>query len=114
MNDFNKAWEVLLANLQSKIADDIDLKGVLFLIGVQELQQGIKEFNKEEKQDILHLAICKVLSLFGYYKFEKLDADGWPHFTELKPIKNLTEKQQDLLIKQAIISYFESTSNTSE
>jgi len=106
MKNFNKKWEKLLIKLQSEIAADLDLKGVLFLIGVQELQQGIREFNKEEKQDLLHLAICKVLSPYGYFKFEKLDDDGWPHFTELKPIKNLTEKQQDLLIKQAIITYF--------
>ena len=106
MKSLNKKWEKLLIKLQSEVAADLDLKGVLFLIGVQELQQGIKEFNKEEKQDLLHLAICKVLSPYGYFKFEKLDDDGWPHFTELKPIKNLTEKQQDLLIKQAIITYF--------
>jgi len=106
MKSLNKKWEKLLIKLQSEITADLDLKGVLFLIGVQELQQGIKEFNKEEKQDLLHLAICKVLSPYGYFKFEKLDNDGWPHFTELKPIKNLTEKQQDLLIKQAIITYF--------
>ena len=97
---------MLLVKLQSDISSDLDLKGVLFLICVQELQQGIKEFNKEEKQDILHLAICKVLSPYGYFKFDKLDEDGWPHFIELKPIKNLSENQQDLLIKQAIITYF--------
>ena len=106
MKGLNKNWEKLLVKLQSEISADLDLKGVLFLIGVQELQKGVKEFNKEEKQDILHLAICSVLSPYNYFKFEHLDEDGWPHFTELKPIKNLAEKQQDLLIKRAIINYF--------
>jgi len=106
MDSLNKKWGALLLKLQKDIAEDIDLKGVLFLIGVQELQKGIQDFTKEEKQDILHLAVCKLLTSYGYFKFEKVDEDGWPHWEELKPIKNLTGEQQDLLIKEAIIAYF--------
>jgi len=107
MTDLNKKWNKLLLQLQNDISEDIDFKGVLFLIGVQELQLGIKQFSKEEKQDVLHLAVCKLLTPFGYFKFEKVDEDGWPHWEELKPIKNLTGKQQDLLIKEAILAYFD-------
>ena len=106
MTGLSKKWDALLLKLQKDIAEDIDLKGVLFLIGVQELQMGIKEFSKEEKQDILHLAVCKLLTPYGYFKFEKVDEDGWPHWIELKAIKNLSGKQQDLLIKEAIVAYF--------
>ena len=106
MDGLSKKWDALLLKLQKDIAEDIDLKGVLFLIGVQELQKGIQDFTKEEKQDILHLAVCKLLTPYGYFKFKKVDEDGWPHWIELKPIKNLTGKQQDLLIKEAIITYF--------
>ena len=63
-------------------------------------------FTKEEKQDVLHLAVCKLLTPYGYFKFEKVDEDGWPHWIELKAIKNLSGKQQDLLIKEAIVAYF--------
>ena len=106
MDSLSNKWDALLLKLQKDIAEDIDLKGVLFLIGVQELQKGIQDFTKEEKQDILHLAVCKLLTSYGYFKFEKVDEDGWPHWEELKPIKNLTGEQQDLLIKEAIIAYF--------
>ena len=106
MDGLSKKWDALLLKLQNDIAEDLDLKGVLFLIGVQELQKGIQDFTKEEKQDILHLAVCKLLTSYGYFKFEKVDEDGWPHWEELKPIKNLTGEQQDLLIKEAIIAYF--------
>lgn len=107
MIDVNKKWNKLLLQLQNDISEDIDFKGVLFLIGVQELQMGIRDFSKEEKQDILHLAVCKLLTPFGYFKFEKVDEDGWPHWEELRPIKNLASKQQDLLIKKAILAYFD-------
>ena len=106
MNSLSKQWDALLLKLQNEVDEDIDLKGILFLIGVQELQKGIKSFTKEEKQDLLHIATCKLLSSYGYFKFNKIDEDGWPHWIELKPIKNLTGKQQDLLIKEAIINYF--------
>ena len=106
MIGLSKKWDKLLLQLQNDISEDIDFKGVLFLIGVQELQMGIKEYSKEEKQDILHLAVCKLLTPYGYFKFEKVDEDGWPHWIELKAIKNLSGKQQDLLIKEAIIAYF--------
>ena len=49
MEKLNNKWDALLLKLQKDIAEDIDLKGVLFLIGVQELQMGIKEYSKEEK-----------------------------------------------------------------
>tara|TARA_B100000902_G_scaffold70116_1_gene75903 strand:- start:1525 stop:1848 length:324 start_codon:yes stop_codon:yes gene_type:complete len=106
MNSLSKQWDTLLLKLQNEVDEDIDLKGILFLIGVQELQKGIKSFTKEEKQDLLHIATCRLLSSYGYFKFNKIDEDGWPHWIELKPIKNLTGKQQDLLIKEAIINYF--------
>jgi len=106
MEKLKNNWDAILLKLQKDIAEDIDLKGVLFLIGVQELQKGIVSFTKEEKQDILHLAVCKLLTPYGYFKFEKVDEDGWPHWIELKAIKNLSGKQQDLLIKEAIIAYF--------
>ena len=106
MEKLNNNWDALLLKLQKDIAEDIDLKGVLFLIGVQELQKGIVSFTKEEKQDVLHLAVCKLLTPYGYFKFEKVDEDGWPHWIELKAIKNLSGKQQDLLIKEAIVAYF--------
>ena len=72
MTDLNKKWDVVLLKLQKDIAEDIDLKGVLFLIGVQDLQKGIQNFTKEEKQDILHLAVCKLLTPYGYFKFDNL------------------------------------------
>jgi len=81
------------------------LKGVLYLIGVQELSLGIKQYDRHEKVNVLHVAICKILTPFGFYKFNRVDEDGWPHYTELKAIKNLSESQQELLMKEAVLKY---------
>ena len=80
-------------------------KGILYLIGVQELNLGIKQYEREEKVNVLHVAICKILTPFGFYKFDRIDEDGWPHYIELKAIKTLSDNQQELLMKEAVVKY---------
>jgi len=88
-----------------------DLNGVLFLIGVQELGQGSKNFSKEEKQDLMHIAICKVLSLSGYYELEGMDKDGWPHWKLIKKLPRFDLLEQEALLKMSVIEYFSSEFN---
>lgn len=105
MNTLDKDWEALVNRLEKQFDDEMTLKGILYLIGVQELNFGIKRFSREEKLNVLHVATCKLLSSFGYYQFVGVDKDGWPHYNEVKAIKNLDEKEQEILIKKAIINY---------
>lgn len=105
MNDLEKKWDDLVAKLEKKFDDEMSLKGILYLIGIQELNFGVKRFSKEEKVNVLHVATCKLLSMYGLYKFDSIDKDGWPHYTELKALKDLSNDDQQNLIKKAIISY---------
>jgi hypothetical protein len=84
-----------------------DLNGVLFLIGVQELGKGNRNFSKEEKQDLLHIGICKVLSLAGYYTLDGLDKDGWPHWKLIKKLPHFDLLEQEKLLKIHVMEYFE-------
>jgi hypothetical protein len=84
-----------------------DLNEVLFLIGMQELGQGARRFSKEEKQDLMHIAICKVLSLAGYYELEGLDAQGWPHWKLIKKLPHFDLLEQEKLLKMHVIEYFD-------
>ena len=83
-----------------------DLNAVLFLIGVQELGKGARSFSKEEKQDLMHIAICKVLSYAGYYELEGLDEQGWPHWKLIKQLPKFDLMEQEKLLKIQIIQYF--------
>ena len=105
MDSLEKKWEDLTSKLEKQFGEEMTLKGVLYLIGMQELNFGIKQFEREEKVNVLHVAICKILSSFGYYKFDRIDNDGWPHYTELKALKHLSEKEQENLIKKAVLEY---------
>ncbi len=106
--DFERKWQALLGLLQQTIGKKPkDLNGVLFLIGVHELGRGPKTFSKEEKQDLMHIAICKVLSLSGYYQLEGLDEQGWPHWKMIKKLPHFDLLEQEKLLKMHVIEYFE-------
>ena len=105
MKDLEKNWKELIARLEKQFDNEMSLKGILYLIGVQELNFGIKRYDREEKINVLHVATCKLLSNYGYYTFDSIDKDGWPHYIKLKTLQGLSEKKQQNLIKEAIINY---------
>lgn len=102
-------WDELLSQLQVILGKrPTDLNAVLFLIGVQELGKGPIRFSKEAKQDLMHIAVCRVLSLSGYYASEGLDKDGWPLWTLLKPLPQGDLIAQETFLKEHVILYFQS------
>ena len=106
--DQDRKWQRLLNKLGELIGKKpADLNGVLFLIGVQELGQGKKVFSKEQKQDLMHIAICKVLSLSGFYELEGIDEQGWPHWKLVKKLPHFDMLEQEKLLKMHVLEYFE-------
>ncbi len=105
--ELEKKWVGLLYQLKELTGKrPADLNAVLFLIGIQELGKGAKTFSKEEKQDILHIAICKVLSRAGYYELEGHDTQGWPHWKLIKKLPRFDLLEQEKLLKIQILEYF--------
>lgn len=106
--ELERKWNRLLQMLGQSIGKKPkDLNAVLFLIGVQELGQGRRTFSKEQKQDLMHIAICKVLSLSGFYELEGLDEEGWPHWRATKKLPHFDLLEQEKLLKIHVIEYFE-------
>ncbi len=102
-------WDFLVAELTRQFSDGdtLNLDGIIYLIGVQELGQGKRNFKKDEKVNLMHIAICKLLEPYGYYEFDYFDEDGWPHYKILTDLPNLKGGEQTVLMKEAIVSYFE-------
>jgi hypothetical protein len=105
--DLNKDWKRLMYFFIRTTGKKPTTNTLLFLIGVNELGKGKKTFSKEEKQDLMHIATCKLLSLSGYYEFEGEDPDGWPHYKSIKPLPKLSLEEQEDLLKLHMIEYFE-------
>jgi len=106
--DLERKWQGLLEEIEKLLEKKPkDLNAVLFIIGMQELGQGPRLFSKEEKQDLMHIAICKVLSLAGYYELEGQDAEGWPHWKLVKKLPHFDLLEQEKLLKMHVLEYFE-------
>ena len=109
--ELERKWQALRLKLKDVIGrKPKDMNAILFLIGVQELGQGPKNFSKEQKQDLMHIAICKVLSLSGFYELEGLDEQGWPHWKMIKQLPHFDLLEQEKLLKMHILEYFEDES----
>lgn len=110
--ELERNWQKLRLKLKDIIGKKPrDLNAVLLLIGVQELGKGTLEFSKEQKQDLMHIAICKVLSFSGYYELEGLDEDGWPHWKNVKTLPHFDLLEQEQLLKMHILEYFKEEIN---
>ncbi len=101
-------WELVVEKLSNQFADGdrLDLDAIIYLIGVQELGQPHKKFKKDEKINLMHIAICRLLEPFGYYEFNYIDDDGWPHYHIKEELPTLKAGEQSVLMKQAIVEYF--------
>ena len=104
---FEKRWRELMARLSTRFDAPLDLNAIIFLVGVQELGQHAREFKKEEKVNLMHIGICVLLTPFGYYKEMGRDADGWPHFERVNDLPALGPQEQERLMKEALLTYFD-------
>lgn len=106
-NDLFVRWMNLEQKLVERFGKKPDLESVLFLIGVQEFGAIKNKFTKEQKQDLIHVAVCSLLSQSGYFEYERTDEDGWPHFKQLKAIPSMSLKDQEDFIKDHVLLYFQ-------
>ena len=104
-------WELVVEKLSERFSDGdpLDLDAIIYLIGVQELGQLDRKFKKDHKLDLMHIAICKLLSPYGFYEFDYVDEDGWPHYKVKEQLPHLKAGEQSVLMKDAIVNYFVET-----
>lgn len=108
-NELKEKWVFLVEQLSKQFADgdELTLDSIIYLVGVQELGQGQRNFKKDEKVNLMHIAICRLLEPYGYYEFDFFDNDGWPHYKVINALPNLKPGEQSVLMKEAIIGYFD-------
>lgn len=106
-DDLQARWWKLEEKLMERFDKKPDMETILFLIGVQELGDIKEKFTKEQKQDLMHIAVCSLLSVSGYYELEGVDADGWPHYRQLKALPVMDLIAQENFMKDHVLLYFE-------
>ena len=106
-DDLQQRWWNLEARLVDRFGKKPDMETVLFLIGIQEFGDIKEKFTKEQKQDLMHIAVCSLLSKSGFYELDRVDEEGWPHFKQLKPMPDMDTREQENFLKDHILLYFE-------
>ncbi len=101
-------WEKLVNLLSNQFSqgEDLDLDAIIYLIGVQELGKVHQKYKKDEKLNLMHIAICRLLEPYGFYEFNYFDDEGWPHYTVKEELPPLKAGEQSVLMKEAIVNYF--------
>ncbi len=109
LNEQAREWQALLLYLEEKFMKRPDMNGVLFLVGLNVLGFGPNDFTKEEKQDLLHVAVCELLSFAEFYEFSGRDPQGWPHYTLLRSTLGMSLAEQEAVLRACAIEYFKET-----
>lgn len=101
-------WEHLVTKISNRFAEGetLDLEAIIYLIGVQELGRIKKRYKKDDKINLMHIAICRLLEPYGYYEFDHFDEEGWPHYNVKESLPSLKAGEQSVLMKEAIVHYF--------
>jgi hypothetical protein len=107
-DDLQTRWWNLEARLVERFGKKPDMEAILFLIGIQEVGDIRQKFSKEQKQDLMHVAVCSLFRQSGYYDLEGVDEDGWPHFRQMKPLPVMELVEQENFLKDHVLLYFES------
>jgi hypothetical protein len=108
-DDLQARWWNLEARLVERFGKKPDMETLLFLIGVQEYGDIRKKFSKEEKQDLMHVAVCTLFAQSGFYKLDHIDEQGWPHFLQLKALPEMNMVEQENFLKDHILLYFDNS-----
>jgi hypothetical protein len=106
-DDIQSRWWALEEKLMTRFGKKPDMEAILFLIGIQEVGDFRTKFTKEQKQDLMHVAVCSLLSPSGYYELEMVDEEGWPHYRQLKTLPVFNFIEQENFMKDHILLYFE-------
>ncbi len=108
MENFEQRWQQVTEMMQERFEKLPDMEGILFLIGINELGRmpEKKKFTKEQKQDLMHIAVCTLLCQDGYFILDGHDEEGWPHFTNVKAVPAEGLEGQEQLLKNCIVRYF--------
>ncbi len=105
--DLTFRWYLVRKQVKEKFGQRPDINAMLFLIGMNEVGLMKDEWTKEEKQDLMHIAMCKLMSTDGYYRLTKIDEEGWHHYETVKTVPVLEHKEQEEYLKKKIVEYFE-------
>jgi hypothetical protein len=99
-------WKDLCEHLKVMFGIDVDLNGVLFLIGIRERGLTIQLFTKEEKLNLINLGSCTLYKEMGLIEQSGEDKEGWPVFRQKALAPVIAEELKLKTLQDCAIRYF--------
>src|SRR5690606_6612286 len=101
-------WEQVVKLLSNRFAEGetLDLDAIIDLIGLQEYGRFNRKVKDDEKINLMHIAMSRLLEPYGFYEFDYEDEEGWPHYKVKELLPPLKAGEQAILMKEAIVNYF--------
>ena len=99
-------WKDLCEHLTEMFDIDVDLNGVLFLVGVRERGLTFQKFSKEEKLNLINLGSCTLYNEMGLIELSGIDKDGWPVFRQKALAPAIAEELKLKTLQDCAIRYF--------
>jgi hypothetical protein len=99
-------WTELCDHLGNQFDIDVDLNGVLFLVGIRERGLTLQPFSKEEKMSLINLGACTLYLEMGLTEITGTDEEGWPLFTQKALAPVITEDRKQKVLQDCALRYF--------
>ena len=106
-------WARLQTWVSARFGKEIGLEGLLFLVGVQERGHGFEpNLEKETKEQLIMEGTYCVFETLGAYERIGMEADGqWVWERQIAQPPDLSIKDQETLLRIAILRYFDNFLN---
>jgi hypothetical protein len=99
-------WTELCDHLGKQFDIDIDLNGVLFLVGIRERGLTFQHFTKEEKMSLINLGSCTLYLEMGLTERTGTDDEGWPVFRQKALAPVIPEERKNKILQDCALRYF--------
>jgi len=99
-------WNELCEHLGKQIGIEVDLNGVLFLIGIRERGLAFQPFSKEEKMSLINLGSCTLYHEMGLIEKCGTDEEGWSLFKQKALAPVIPEERKYKVLQDCALLYF--------
>ncbi len=99
-------WNELCEALNKLFGIEVDLNGVLFLVGIRERGLVFQPFTKEEKLNLINLGSCTLFQEMGLVNLCGEGNDGWPIFHQNAVATQIPEELKIKTLQDCAIRYF--------
>jgi hypothetical protein len=100
-------WNELCEHLGRQFNVDVDLNGVLFLVGIRERGLTFQHFSKEEKMNLINLGSCILYQEMGLTEKSGTDESGWPTFKQKALAPVIPEERKHKILQDCALRYFQ-------